>query len=271
MSRWVELSVPGTAIAVIVVLSAVVTDRDVRRWTELTGLVPQGDEVARVRAALRRTRSAGMVGAFVGFVVVPIGLGAHIGSLASWLAAGATMTALLVLAELHTHRPRGPVASASLSPRRVEQYLPPGSMAIARGAGLLTMVLAVAAPLIPEATPAGGARPSGALVATLLLAPMLILAVLEGAQRWIVARPQPATDQHAQAIDDAIRARSVHVLAGAALFLEVLLSSVAIWHVGFRRQWEVVFVVAVAVALLGLVASVRVSNRRWTGRAEVAT
>jgi hypothetical protein len=41
-------------------------------------------------------------------------------------------------------------------------------------------------------------------------------------ERWIVRRPQPFTDPPLVAADDAIRAQSVHTLAGAGLALLLL-------------------------------------------------
>ena len=270
MSRWQEIGIPAAGVALVLVLCIVVTTRDVRRWATRSGLELTPGEEAPVRRAIRTTRTAGLLGALLGFVVIPIAFQTGTGVFANWLIAAAVMVALLVVGELRTHRPSGEVVSARLDVRSVDQYLPGRAADLSRWAAAATMVLVAAAPLVPEVSLASGTRPTaGTVLATLVLAPLTVV-VVERVQQWIVTRPQPMTSDRAVRIDDAIRARSVHVLAGAELFLELQLLSIALWGIGFRRQWVVLAVVSGLVAVIGLVASVRVSNRRWTGRAAVS-
>ena len=48
---------------------------------------------------------------------------------------------------------------------------------------------------------------------------------LEAIERWLVRRPQPFTSPPLVAADDAIRAQSIHALAGAGLALQLLFCS----------------------------------------------
>ena len=270
MRTWLEIGIPVAGIAIVVALCTVVTSRDIRRWSERSSLVLQPDEKRPVRRAIRTTRTAGLVGALAGFVLAPVLVGVMVGSLASWTIAAGTMVAGLLVGELRSHRPIGAVTAAQLSIRSVDQYLPARVSDACRGIAVAAMVLIGVAALIPSITLGTGSRPTAVQVAMILLVAPLTVALVERAQRWIVSRPQPATDARAVQIDDALRARSVHVLAGAELFLVTLLLSMSVWMVGFRRDLQVVYIVAGIIALVGMVASVRVSNQRWSGRRAVA-
>lgn len=271
MSRWQEIGIPVVGLLVIIGFGVVVTMRDVRRWGGRSGLELGPTEVPVVRRSIRSTRLSGLVGGLIGFLAVPLAVGAPIGSLTSWLTAAGAMVAMTVVGELRTHRPSGAVRSASLAQRDVAGYSPARVGEVSRAAALAAMVLVAIASLVPGITVATDSQPDGLRVLAILLAAPLTVVLIEWAQRWIAARPQPAGDERSTRLDDAIRARSIHVLAGAELFLELQLLAVALWAVGFRRQWTAVAVVAGAIAVVGLVASVRVSNRQWTGRVAVTS
>jgi hypothetical protein len=248
----------------------VVTERDLRTWVRRSNVVLDDADKPSVRRSIRATRTAGIAGAFIGFVVLPIATGVPIGSLTGWLSTAAAMLTGLVLAELLVHRPTGAVVSARLDVRLVSHYIAPRLNDITRAGALAAAVLMAVASLIPATTDGRNSHPSGLDALGVVVAALLTATIVERVQSWIVARPQPHVSDHAVQVDDAIRARSVHVLAGAAIFVEGQLLSVALWAVGFRRGWEVFSVLAVVVAIAGMVASVRVSNRRWTGRTAVA-
>ena len=265
MSRWQEIGIPTLSLTVLVLLCVVVSDREVDRWARRNSVtLAEGDERA-IRRSIRGTRTAGVVGALLGFVVAPIALRVPIGSFAGWLVAAGVMVALLVVAELRTHRTAGRVASARLEVRDVSHYLPASIGVVARGAAIATAVLLVVAAVLPSVT-GRGSHPDALELVGLIGIASLTAVVIERAQRWIVRRPQPVADEHARVLDDAMRARSVHVLAGAAVFLEAQLLAGSVWSIGYRRDWDVLGFVAAGVALAGMVYSVRVSNRRWTGR-----
>jgi hypothetical protein len=179
------------------------TSRVLRTWGALGGLfVPSLVEFAlsgRVQVLGFGTDGssapyAGPIGAYIGYL-----LGA-------------------LCAELSLARPVGPARrSASLVPRDLADYLPHRLLYLQRALGLAVVVGVLTLALVPyDAQPAeperlallGGA---GAFAA--------FAAGLEALERWLVRRPQPFTSPSLVAADDAIRAQSVHSLAGSGLAL----------------------------------------------------
>jgi hypothetical protein len=247
----------------LIVVAVRISRGDLRRWTKTNGIDVVDENRAIVRASIRRIRVAGIASAFLGILAIPYALQRDtLADLTSWLLTATLFTVGLVIAELLTHRPRGMVASASLEARSVARYLPPAIMRASRAAGLAGMLLILAAPAVPAITLGSGSFPRlGVVLLVLFGAPATVL-VTERVQRWIVERPQPVVSATLLATDEAMRARSIHILAGSALFLEVQFLSVGLWAVGVRRGWNVVAVVAGIIAIAGIIASVRVSNRR---------
>lgn len=118
---------------------------------------------------------------------------------------------------------------ASLTARRLSDYLPAGlRWAPAAGAGL-TVLLAVA---LPGAAPAAGPYAAvGATGPTTLdrVATVAVAVAAAGlvrlAQRGVVGRPQPADDPDLLAADDAVRATTVHHLGGGGTALTLFLAA----------------------------------------------
>jgi hypothetical protein len=127
----------------------------------------------------------------------------------------------VLVAELSLGRPvDGARRSASLQPRALADYLPRRlvlAQRAAAGAGALgTLVVG----LVPYADTVSNPRlPSLVLCALGVLA---LGAGLEAIERWLVRRPQPFTSSSLVAADDAIRAQSIHAVAGAGLALLLL-------------------------------------------------
>ena len=144
---------------------------------------------------------AGPIGAFIGYLI------------------GA------LCAEVSLVRPVDPARrSASLVPRRLEDYLPPGLLLAQRVLPMVVVLGLVALALVPfdprtTAEPALLGLLSGAVTVGALAAG------LEALERWLVRRPQPFTSPSLVAADDAIRAQSVHSLAGAGLALQLIACS----------------------------------------------
>jgi hypothetical protein len=114
--------------------------------------------------------------------------------------------------------------SASVVPRELGDYLPRRLLLAQRGLGVLAIAGVVLVGLVPfDSSPA--AEPGwGAVLATAgVLA--AFTAGLERLERWLVRRAQPFTSAALVAADDAIRAQSVHSLAGSGL--AILLSCAA--------------------------------------------
>ncbi len=116
--------------------------------------------------------------------------------------------------------PAGARRAASLARRELEDYLPRRVLVAQRalaGAGALG-VLAIG--LVPYA--AAVSNPGLPTLAIVALGVLASGAGLEALERWLVRRPQPFTSPAVVAADNAIRAQSLHALAGAGLALLLL-------------------------------------------------
>ncbi|MDX6720464.1 MAG: hypothetical protein QOJ63_2718 [Solirubrobacteraceae bacterium] len=120
-----------------------------------------------------------------------------------------------------------PVAStrraASIVPRELPDYLPRRLLYAQRGLALVAVLGLLAIAIVPYDTTAAEPGRLGLLAGALLV--VAFAAGLERLQRWLVRRPQPFTSPSLVAADDAIRAQSVHALAGGGLALLLALCS----------------------------------------------
>lgn len=123
-----------------------------------------------------------------------------------------------LIAEIVIDPPRRRSENAVAVPVRIGDYLPTYAVLLQRG-------LAIAAVLLVGlyALSEPGARISGLpdldQVAALGVAAACMAAVVEACQRRIVARPRPVTTEVGVAAADAMRASSLHVLAGGGIAL----------------------------------------------------
>jgi hypothetical protein len=192
---------------------------------------------------------AGPIGAFVGYLI------------------GA------LYAEVSFARPvNGSRRLASLIPRRLEDYLPRGLLLAQRGLPI-AVVLGLAALAAVPYDPRTAAEPevlgllSGAVI-------VVVLAIgLEALERWLVRRPQPFTSPSLVAADDAIRAQSVHSLAGAGLALQLVACSgvfivLAASDVPLLR-WTM-WLPALVTLLLSIGACMEIGQRAWRVQRPVA-
>jgi hypothetical protein len=127
-------------------------------------------------------------------------------------------------AEVSLARPRDPARrSASLVRRELEDYLPRRLLWAQRGLGVAAVLGVMAIGLVPF--PSSVTDPSWpALVGAAAFFGAFAVAV-EALERWIVRRPQPFTSPSLVAADDAIRAQSVHALAGSGVAFLLLACS----------------------------------------------
>lgn len=159
-------------------------------------------------------------------------------------------------AEYRLTRPSTPGPAASLTPRRVSDYLSPRlEAAPAVAAGLTVVMVAVGAvapdPKVPQAPPPSSLGLALAAVGAVAIAALVTLAV-----RAVVARRQPATHPEVVAADDAIRASAVHHLAGGGAAAILLIASQVAWSVlypyklpfGVRGWVPAVFFIAALLA-----------------------
>lgn len=169
-----------------------------------------GNQIIAYRATTRRWRAVG----FTLGVLTPAVLSRSyfLGfewALAGWFA-GAAVAELRV-----AHLDRGPRASASLTSRRVADYLPllgrwavPGAMALS---------VLIGAYCVAQ----HGSHPEGNLRAVTLctVVGVGVGVVALAAVQYVLRRPQPLAEADRLAADDAIRSRSLHVLAAAGMVL----------------------------------------------------
>ena len=135
---------------------------------------------------------------------------------------------------------------ASLVPRRLSDYLP----GHARFSVLIAFALLILVEFAGLLSDPGRAELIGWLALTLVTA-----AVIMAVGHHILSRPQPVAASDVLAADEAIRSRSLHVLAGAALaitgYLGAAVLSLHIENLDPLTPWS--GVVATLLPLLGLV------------------
>jgi hypothetical protein len=170
-------------------------------------------------------------------------------------------------AELSLARPRDPARrTASLVPRELDDYLPRRLLRAQRALGVAVVVGVVTLGLVPYPssvdTPSwpglvGGAAFFGAFAVA-----------VETLERWIVRRPQPFTSPPLVAADDAIRAQSVHALAGSGLaFLLLACSGVfVVLAVSDVALLEWMWLPALAAFVLSIRACLDIGQQPWRVR-----
>jgi hypothetical protein len=220
---------------VLVRAQAAIDDDALDAWAGARGLEltpASGPVVARY---LRRARTMRAWGAVVGILLaslvelawhgrlVVLGFGTD-GSAAPYAGPMEAYIGYLVgaaAAELSFARPRDRARpSASLVPRRLEDYLPRPVLFAQRALGL-ALAFAIMA-LGPVPYPSSSTTPAWSLLVGGAVFFAAFTVGLEALERWLVRRPQPFTSPALVAADDAIRAQSLHALAGSGVALLLL-------------------------------------------------
>jgi hypothetical protein len=215
-----SLAILGVATLLAVTLAVAAgsgpVDRSrVERFTErqrLTITPSNGTAVIRYLATTRRWRAAGMAGGFLISLAwtLPDRLGVDfLGLFAGWF-----VGALVAEARI-ARMPFGPNRAASLVPRVPADYLPRAAWALPPVAAAVSVAVAAVTAVLARWHPAVGTWPGvlwGAAAVGLAVAVRAI-------QRHVLRRPQPVGPPDVVAADDAIRSRSLHVLAGGGTTL----------------------------------------------------
>jgi hypothetical protein len=176
----------------------------------LTVTAGNGNQIIAYRATTRRWRTAGLL---LG-VAVQIVLGGHFSIQFWWVLAG--WFAGAIVAELRVAQlAREPRAAASLTPRRTADYLP----AFGRWAVPAALAACVGVAVLGAARNASGRTVDAGLLELWTVLGVAVGAATLASQRYVLRRPQPHVDADRLAADDAIRSRSMHVLAGAGMTL----------------------------------------------------
>jgi hypothetical protein len=208
----------AAAIAIAETVSGPVDRVRVERFARrqrLTVTPENGDQIIRYLATTRRWRAAGLTAGLV------LSIGLHVPAMLRFdfitLFAGWFAGALVAEARV-AHLNVGPRRAASLQRRRPSAYLPRLDWALVpAAAGGATVVGAGTVALAAV----GAARPSWTAGLWLVVA-LGVAAAVRWVQHLVVRRPQPLAAPAVLAADDAIRSRSLHVLAGGGMALVVL-------------------------------------------------
>jgi hypothetical protein len=162
--------------------------------------------------------------------------------------------------------------SASLVPRELGDYLPRRLLRAQRALGMAAVLGMVLLGLVPY-DPRRAAEPNWLSLLTGAAVFAAFAVGLEALERWLVRRPQPFTSASLLATDDAIRAQSVHSLAGSGLAL--LLAGCSGICVGLAAsdvdvlRWTM-WLPALVALLLSVHACLEIGHRSWKVRRPIA-
>lgn len=134
-----------------------------------------------------------------------------------------------IVGELTAQRHLG-AGVASLTPRRLEAYVPPPAIAAARGVAGATLILSTVPFLVERHRDFAGRSDAGTV--GLAVATVAVAGLGEWVSRRIVARRQTAGTADLLAVDDALRSTSAHLLLASVLAAELLGLSAVAWRVG---------------------------------------
>ncbi|MBV1854640.1 hypothetical protein [Catellatospora tritici] len=222
--------------------------------------VDNGPRVIAYLAVTRRWRAAGVAFGFV-LYTLPWLAEDRFGINFTYLLAGWFVGALL--AEARLARPVAGRRAASLLPRTPARYLPPLLRGALPVAALLCLVLAGLNALWPQPFSLTEGVSWPVRFAVWLGTTAVVLLLVRVVTRAVLHRPQPVAAPDVLAADDAVRSRSLHVLAaaGTALVLYCVLAELALLLAGDPVTTAVLVMAGtVAVPLLGW----RLATRPWT-------
>jgi hypothetical protein len=267
------LVILGSAVAVVALAIRAPRRQDIDLWARSYGLILTPANRPMVERYVRRATAYRRLGFLIGLVVVPPVLEAVGSEVGGWnlVFATAGYAMGITAAEVGFRRPVAERRAAGLEARAVDQYLPRTLIWVPR---ILTLTVVALGPWALSIDEAADGQPfqeypganSRDIVAAMVVA-ILVLVVTELLERSIVRRAQPADDPSVVAADDAIRAQSLHGLAGAVLAIDGLLVYAVLTRpaqANLANPW--IDVVAVLSPLLGLLACVWFANRAWRVR-----
>jgi len=224
IEKVIELALVSGGLLVVLVATGFSTLGPVSRYRlelfarrqRLTVTADNGNQIIRYLATVRRWRVAGLTAGAAVVALGPVRGDAlpnlnYVALFSGWFL-GALVAEVRV-----AHLAHGPVRVASLQRRAPRAYLGRLAWALVPAAAGVIVALAI---LTAQADASGWAEPGW--TAWFWAAAALAVAVaVRAIQRAVLRRPQPVAAPDVLAGDDAIRSRSLHVLAGggAALVL----------------------------------------------------
>jgi hypothetical protein len=276
----VSIVVAVLSVAALVRAYGPIGHDEVARWARARGLELTRENLPLVVGYLRRARrlrTSGVIAGLLTPTVVRAVLGEPIrvagvgddGAAPGEL--GAAFVGYLVgavCAESSVARPfEAGRRSAALLPRELGDYLPRAVLWTQRGLAAACVLGGIAMRVVPYGPSV--ATPSWASVAGFAAFLAGFAIVLERLELWIVRRPQPFVSASLLEADDAIRAQSVHSLAGAGVaFLLFACSLVAFVLASSDVEWlrRTMWLPGVAGLLLSVVACQYYGERGWRVR-----
>ncbi len=240
--------------------------KEVDAWARSHGLPITAVNQATITYYVRLTITLRVIGAVGGLVLGALfddatGLDTSAGpGFWTWIAIG-WVTGSCWAAFRLTRSPAGARPVASLTPRRVRDYLPDLLVAAPAVGALAVVATATVGLLIGDPGPPtpGGVAPGVPLRTDVLLgaaaSAMAVAALALLACRAIVARPQPARHPELLAADDAIRSSALHHLTAGTTAALLLVASQLAYGVLYPHPLPLGLraVVPVALAALALV------------------
>ena len=226
--------------------------------------VENGPAVIGYLATTRRWRAGGLAGGYLLSALLSLRTGVGVNFLA--LFAGWFVGALVAEARV-AHLAHGERRTASLTPRRIDNYLG----RIARSFLPFSVVASVALAAVVGVAWLRGRPVEAAEAAWSLACGLAIYVVVRFMQRVVLRRPQPATTPDLLAADDAIRSRSLHALAGGGgtLVLYLALGALSALHSGLAQNSAGAQAVEVVMGLAIFVVPIvgyHISTSRWVVR-----
>src|SRR5579862_2626525 len=208
------------ALPIVLVLLALrpASERELNGFGIRYGVRPTPDTHFAMAGYVQRGRRGRLVGAALGLSFYPVlyALGLVIPNQSLLYGILGYPLGAFVAAVIPTSRRSGP-RSASLTPRRLSDYLPRSVLL----APAVAVVISACAVVVDRLEPRAPLPYTSDIMVGLGLSAVAAIATLV-AIRIVVARPQPIVSPELLAVDDAMRAQTLHTLGAAGI-------AVALW------------------------------------------
>jgi hypothetical protein len=280
VSPFELLIVVGVLVAAALVRAYGPVDEDeIERWALAHDVGVDDETRPVVERYLRRSRVCRAWGAIAGLLAPTLirpllGQPVHVAGIGAYEAAPGEVGLVFIgylagalWAELSVARSSSSARRAALLPRELDDYLPRRLLWLQRvlAAGCVLSLM-----LLPAADPGPGAEmPSFGAVAGLSGVIVAFAAGLERLEWWVVRRAQPFVSEPLLVADDAIRAQSIHAVAGGGIAFLLFAFGLAAYGLLAMSSLDVLrdtFWVPGAFALVAYAACRHYGERAWCVR-----